>query len=310
MQIEARMVTNKNNTMMIDKKVDKVAERQDRVEEKLENERERIRIERVVEMRERELRKKNVLIHRMEETVAETTEERREWDIASCVNMFKELGLSMGREAIKFCRRVGERSEEPRPLIVGFYREFMKEDLLDKARDLRDTAFAEVGILPDLTQEQRRDEADLAKEAEKRNVNLNAEDRSKNLMWMVVGRKGEKRLLKGVDRGGSSRGRATMRGVRPQPLPTAPRGSWGPNRGLPNARATQRGRGSLGSRGRGLEGEREELLHFVRGGGAVGRPNRLNSKRLREMDCEDEMDERETPQQPPATQNSQGEGGH
>ena len=62
-------------------------------------------------------------------------------------------------------------------MIVGFLREYQKEDLLDKARDLKNTPFKEVGIMPDLTQEQRRDEGDMVKEAERRNENLNAEER-------------------------------------------------------------------------------------------------------------------------------------
>ena len=199
-EIEARIVRNKGSVQEVTKRVDVVETRQDRVEEKMENERERIRIERVTEMREREQRKKNVVIHRMMEAGEEAAriEERRDWDMGSCANMFKELKLDWGREAIKFCQRIGEKSEEPRPMIVGLMREYQNKDLLDRARDLRNTPFSEVGIMPDLTPEQRRDEADMVKEAERRNVSLTADEKSKNLSWMVVGRKGEKRLLKGV----------------------------------------------------------------------------------------------------------------
>ena len=40
----------------------------------------------------------------------------------------------------------------------------------------------------------------MKEEAEKRNSKLSEDDRSKNLKWLVVGRKGEKRLIKGIDR--------------------------------------------------------------------------------------------------------------
>ena len=43
-------------------------------------------------------------------------------------------------------------------MIVGLFREYQKEDILDAARELRNTPLADVGIMPDLTQEQRRDE--------------------------------------------------------------------------------------------------------------------------------------------------------
>jgi len=104
------------------------------------------------------------------------------------------------------CRRVGERGEEPRPMVVGFGKEDQKEELLEKARNLRMTGFSAVGVSPDLTEEQRRDEGDLAKEAERRNRERTEEDRSKNLVWMLVGQKGERRLIKTVDRGHRSGG--------------------------------------------------------------------------------------------------------
>lgn len=40
----------------------------------------------------------------------------------------------------------------------------------------------------------------MCRVAEERNKELSAEDRAKNLEWLVVGRKGEKRMIKGVPR--------------------------------------------------------------------------------------------------------------
>ena len=295
-EMEARIVRNEGAVQETAKRVDRVEVRQDKVEKALENERERIRMERVVEMREREQRKKNVLIHRMEEAGqnAKSVEERREWDISSCANLFKELNMEWGREAIKFCRRVGERSEEPRPMIVGFMREYQKEDLLDKARELQHTPFADVGILPDLTPEQRKDEADMVKEAERRNTLLSADDRSKNLSRVVVGRKGEKRLLKGVERGRTTGWRGGQRGG--PPLSAGQRGgalqaAGGRGRGMMTERGAGRGGGSMG---RGHQADRENLIQYVRS--EQGHQPRLNSKRLRE-DGEDV--EEDTRQQPP-----------
>ena len=298
-EIEARVVRNEGSVQEAVKHVDKVEARQDKVEKALENERERIRVERVVEMREREQRKKNVLIHRMVEAgqEAKTVEERREWDISSCANMFKELNLTWGREAIKFCRRVGERSDEPRPLIVGFMREYHKEDLLDKGRELQHTPFADIGIMPDLSPEQRKDEADLVKEAERRNTLLTADDRSKNLSWAVVGRKGEKRLLKGVERGRTTGWRGGQREAS-HPA-TGPRGGpWQATAG--RGRGASAGRGAVrggGYTGRAHQADREDLLQYVRGEN-THRP-RLNSKRLRENEeIGEEEDTREQPLPP------------
>ena len=81
-------------------------------------------------------------------------------------------------------------------MVVGLNRESLKEDLLEAAKDLRNTEFEPLRISADLTREQRKDEADMVQEAERRNADLSEDDRAKNLVWMAVGRKGEKRLIK------------------------------------------------------------------------------------------------------------------
>ena len=62
--------------------------------------------------RERETRKKNVIFHRVEEAGQRATnlEERWEWDICSCENIFNAMKLPINRNAIKFCRKIGEQS--------------------------------------------------------------------------------------------------------------------------------------------------------------------------------------------------------
>jgi hypothetical protein len=140
------------------------------------------------EMREHEIRRRNVVIHRVGEAgpEVESVEERKAWDLKSCNNIFRALDLEMDSEsAVKFVRRVGERGEAPRPLVVGLKKEWQKEDLMEKAKHLKDTNFRDVMIVPDLTKEQRKEEAAMNSEAEKRNENLSEEDRAKNLQWMV-----------------------------------------------------------------------------------------------------------------------------
>ena len=72
---------------------------------------------------------------------------------------------------------------------------------MGRAKNLRDTTFQEVGIVPDLTVAQRREEHQLSDEAERRNEEeLTQEDISKNLKWLVVGQRGAKKLIKAVPR--------------------------------------------------------------------------------------------------------------
>ena len=90
-------------------------------------------------------------------------------------------------------------------MIVGLFREYQKEDILDGARELRNTPLADVGIMPDLTQEQRRDEGELIQEAVRRNEEMSEEDKAKNWFWRAVGRRGEKRLVRELAKEGERR---------------------------------------------------------------------------------------------------------
>jgi hypothetical protein len=129
---------------------------------------------------------------------------------------------------VKFVRRVGEKGEGPRPLIVGLRREWQKEDLLDRARHLKSTRFPEVVIVLDLTKEQRKEKAAMVEEVDRRNKDLSEDDRSKNLEWMVVGARGEKRIVKGVAREREERPRTAHREERWRHMRTQPRPCFPP----------------------------------------------------------------------------------
>jgi hypothetical protein len=290
-EVESRMVRTEGACQEATKRVADVESRQSTLEKRMQEERERMRKERMEEMRERDIRRKNVVMHRVGEAGegVRTVEQRKEWDLKSCDNIFKALNLNMKSEnVVRFCRRVGEKGEGPRPLVVGFRRESQREDLLEKAKDLKDTNFAEIMIIPDLTQEQRREEAEMVTEAVRRNAELSEEDKAKNLEWSVMGARGERRLVKsavrarGAGRGGQAAARARGDGRGGHLLPSLPRAeTWGPS----------------GSRG-------------AAGGGTRGRPSERTrtSKRRRggtggEEDDEDEegdeMEEGRTPPPPP-----------
>lgn len=147
------------------------------------------------ELRERESKRCNVIMHGMGEAPPDCTGRARwDWDLQSCDNLFKALQIPIKIEAIRFVRRVGEPGPRPRPLVVGFHEERDKTRLLRV--DTRRTRFSDVDIVPDLTKAQRQEEDDMRAEMVARNTNLCSEDRSKNLAWLVVGPRGAKRLVK------------------------------------------------------------------------------------------------------------------
>ncbi len=67
------------------------------------------------EMHERETRRLNVVFFGIAELNKReaTGKDKMAWDRKSCCNIFEALHLDMGEEAVKFCRRVGEKGEGP-----------------------------------------------------------------------------------------------------------------------------------------------------------------------------------------------------
>jgi hypothetical protein len=154
------------------------------------------------EMQEREVRRMNLIIHGVDEQPDEVrgNQERMEKDKDRCEKIFKAINARTKKEDLRFCRRIGERGTDPRPIVIGLENEEEKRHILGRARELRNSRFKDVSIVPDLTRKQRNREARMKDEAEEKNKNLTAEERNRNIKWMVVGRRGEKRIIKGVER--------------------------------------------------------------------------------------------------------------
>jgi hypothetical protein len=159
------------------------------------------------ELRERDLRKLNLVIHGLSEPNMNIGQnrERIEADRRICGELFATIGVRTGGGDLRFCRRIGERGRDARPIVIGLRTEEERRIILERARGLRGGRFDNVSIVPDLTRMQRRGLDRLSEEAAKRNNNLTADDLAKNLRWLVVGRRGEKRLIKGTEAVHSSR---------------------------------------------------------------------------------------------------------
>jgi hypothetical protein len=191
------------------------------------------------ELHERHVRRYNVVFYGVGEAEGDrpTVEEKREWDAKSCQNVFDALNLRLKASSLRYLRRIGEKGDKPRPLLVGMRSTEDKELLLDNAKFLRDTHMSSVGISKDLTPQEIREEKEMEREAETRNKELSQEDRAKNLKWLVVGQKGEKRLIKTTEKSGPtsrhmSRGGHASRGHRSSFLPPISRGRTNSKRGL------------------------------------------------------------------------------
>lgn len=293
-EVEVRQERTDAEVEKLGRRMETSEQQSTQAEAKRQQEREEDRKDIYAEIRERESRKMNLVIHKVGELTRDgsTPEERRGWDLTTCDNLFKAMKINLrSEEAVQFCRRVGEVGDTPRPIIIGLWTQRDRHLILNRAPELRHTQYREVGIVPDLTNIQRKEEADLRAEAEDRNANLTQEDRSKNLCWLVVGRRGMRRLIKGKARDMEAGGvTATAAATQRTNLTTslATRGGSGTpfaRGGAPEPRTTL-----LDSRRR-LEGgwlpaaQTESQQQLMR--------PRINSKRLR-RDSATEMD------QPPA----------
>ena len=96
-------------------------------------------------------------------------------------------------------RRLGERKarENPRPLLLIFKLKEDRDFLLGRAPRLSretDIYWRDINIVADLTKKQRDMEQDMYKKAEQSNLRRSEDDIAKNLVWKVVGRRGERLL--------------------------------------------------------------------------------------------------------------------
>ena len=205
-EVEKRVAGIEQTVKGIDRRTEKVEEqlkgRDDKLDKKIDKNSEDL----CEEMSERELRKNNAILYKVPELEGENVSgrDKYDWDKKTCLNIFKALNLRFDEDDIKFCKRLGDKGIS-RPLILGFFSESDRNKFLRKSKDLDKTFFKEVNAAPDLTKRQREREQRLKREAEKRNEELSEDDKSKNLVWAVVGAKGERRLVKITARDQSNR---------------------------------------------------------------------------------------------------------
>ena len=128
-------------------------------------------------------------------------------------------------EEIRFAKRLGEKrnnADSPRPLLIGFKANTARISILDNAHKLaNEDNWRNVNVVHDLTQMQRKEEEGLRKEADRLTGQLSESD-AKNWLHKVVGRRGERRLVRvrveveegrehASSRGGNPRGRGGTR---------------------------------------------------------------------------------------------------
>jgi hypothetical protein len=133
-EMEKRLTTveegtkkNTENVAKLEQKVKKIVNQQcnlgDKMDRKIELSENRV----FDKMRKRESQRLNIVMHGVVEASRSESsgEKRAAWDqkkkIKKIMEVFAFLELGLSEEDVKFCRRVGEKGEAPRALVVGFY---------------------------------------------------------------------------------------------------------------------------------------------------------------------------------------------
>ena len=151
------------------------------------------------ELKERERREANLIIHNVCEASSSDKRECEESDLRGLQKLFNLIGANMNvADSVKFTRREGEKRDNlPRPLKVVFRRKEFRDTVLANAHKLSrcdEEHWKKVSVVSDLTKLQRQDEADMRKEAAAKNLERGQEQIDKGEAWKVIGKRGSKRL--------------------------------------------------------------------------------------------------------------------
>ena len=163
----------------------------------------------------------NLVVHRVPEPTSNDPKDREAHDdsfIRVLMDTFLDIKGMDTENKVKFIRRLRKKSEgdEPRPILLGLRFTADLELVLDRSWMLgqsKNSTAEQINIVRDLTARQRQREADMVKEACRKNLKRSVEEVEQNMVYKVVGRKGGKREIKVPLRGSEVldlEGRVTM----------------------------------------------------------------------------------------------------
>ena len=171
-----------------------------KVKEEMTQAKEEVKKEVKEELIERDERSDNLVIYGLKESEEEEAEERKKEDEEMVKKVAKQTGVTVEENDVEVKFRAGKKREDgkPRPLIIRMKDPEKREKILDGANKLgKKDEWKKVYVAPDMTAKQREDdrkkEDERKKEAEEKTKQ--AHDEGKNGKWMVVGRRGRRRVV-------------------------------------------------------------------------------------------------------------------
>lgn len=121
--------------------------------------------------------------------------DRKEADIKNLTRILDTINVKLNWDTdIKFVRRIGEKRETDRPLLVGVTDPSLRVTILKNASRLANTQFSSISLVPDLTRRQREEDDEVRKLCETRNSQRSGDDL--NFTWKPLGPRGSRRPVK------------------------------------------------------------------------------------------------------------------
>ena len=152
------------------------------------------------ELKERERRETNLIVHNVCESNSSDKKECEGRDLGGLQKLFNLIDVNLDvSDSVKFTRREGERKSDnsSRPLKVVLRRKEDRDLVLSNAHKLSkcsDEQWRQVSVVSDLTRLQRKDEADLRRQAASKNLERSREEVERGEAWKVIGKRGCKRI--------------------------------------------------------------------------------------------------------------------
>ena len=127
------------------------------------------------EMKDRESRKPNLILHRLDESRSNQKSESVKHDTAMFVSLCKEtLKIEVAEEEVVEVTRLGKKQtgqdQRPRPLRVKLNKESIKPRIFKNVHKIANSQFSRVSITHDLTPMQKEQEKKMIEEVTKKNT--------------------------------------------------------------------------------------------------------------------------------------------
>ena len=145
--------------------------------------------EAAADIAEAEKRKNNLIIHKLEESKAETPDEQKEEDMETLLNVLKIVDDGFGEDDLVEATRLGAKAEDKiRPVLVKLNPAYDKMKILREKKKLRE-ANNQVGISEDLPKGTREYRKTLIDKARKEKG-----QEAKNFIFYITGRPGREKV--------------------------------------------------------------------------------------------------------------------